>query len=286
MLHISVIFALLSLFFAGLNDVFFKKYAQKERSRGMYVLGIGIIWTVLQVFTFILKDVPFALDSITFTYGLTAGLFLTLSNILLLHSLTRINISLGSTIYRLNTIGVVILSFFVLHEPFGPIKFIGVTFGIVAVLFLYQKRDNTNHINYPLSFFWAVIIASIFRATYGVVAKAGILAEADPELMLLLISSSWIFGGACYAKYREKRFRFTRKKAAYSILSGILVFLIVNFLMLAIEHGQASVVIPIANMSFVIALFISVILRMERLTLRKCCAIGSAAVSIILLAQV
>lgn len=173
-----------------------------------------------------------------------------------------------------------------MHEPFGPIKFIGVTFGIVAVLFLYQKRDNTNHINYPLSFFWAVIIASIFRATYGVVAKAGILAEADPELMLLLISSSWIFGGACYAKYREKRFRFTRKKAAYSLLSGILVFLIVNFLMLAIEHGQASVVIPIANMSFVIALFISVILRMERLTLRKCCAIGSAAVSIILLAQV
>ena len=286
MLHISVIFALLSLFFAGLNDVFFKKYAQKDRSRGMYVLGIGITWTVLQVFTFILKDVPFALDSITFTYGLTAGLFLTLSNILLLHSLTRINISLGSTIYRLNTIGVVILSFFVLHEPFGPIKFIGVTFGIVAVLFLYQQRDNTNHINYPLSFFWAVIIASIFRATYGVVAKAGILAEADPELMLLLISSSWIIGGACYAKYREKRFRFTRKKAAYSILSGILVFLIVNFLMLAIEHGQASVVIPIANMSFVIALFISVILRMERLTLRKCCAIGSAAVSIILLAQV
>ena len=286
MLHISVIFALLSLFFAGLNDVFFKKYAQKDRSNGMYVLGIGITWTVLQVFTFILKDVPFALDSITFIYGLTAGLFLTLSNILLLHSLTRINISLGSTIYRLNTIGVVILSFFVLHEPFGPIKFIGVTFGIVAVLFLYQKRDNTNHINYPLSFFWAVIIASIFRATYGVVAKAGILAEADPELMLLLISSSWIFGGACYAKYREKRFRFTRKKAAYSLLSGILVFLIVNFLMLAIEHGQASVVIPIANMSFVIALFISVILRMERLTLRKCCAIGSAAVSIILLAQV
>ena len=278
MLHISVIFALLSLFFAGLNDVFFKKYAQKERSRGMYVLGIGITWTVLQVFTLILKDVPFALNSITFTYGLAAGLFLTLSNILLLHSLTHIDVSLGSTIYRLNTIGVVILSFFVLHEPFGPMKFIGVTCGTIAVLFLYQKRDNTNHINYSLSFFWAVIIASIFRATYGVVTKAGILAEADPELMLLLISSSWIVGGACYATYREKRFRFTKKKAAYSILSGILVFFIVNFLMLAIEHGQASVVIPIANMSFVIALFISVTLKMERLILRKCCAIGSAAV--------
>ena len=104
--------------------------------------------------------------------------------------------------------------------------------------------------------------------------------------MLLLISSSWIVGGAFYAKLREKRFRFTRKKIAYSILSGGLVFLIVNFLMLAIKHGQASVVIPIANMSFIIALSISVTMKMEQLTVRKCCAIGSAALSIVLLSQV
>lgn len=286
MLNSSVIFALLSLFFAGVNDIVFKKYSNKDRSRGMYVFGIGIIWSVLQVITFILKDVPFSYNSITLIYGLAAGLFLTLSNILFLHSLTHIDISLGSTIYRLNTIGVVILSFFVLHEAFGPMKFMGVTCGIIAVLFLYQKQDSTHHAYNSLPFFWAVIIASLFRATYGVVTKAGILLKADPEIMLLLISSSWIVGGACYAKFREKRFRFTRKKIAYSILSGGLVFLIANFLMLAIKHGQASVVIPIANMSFVIALFISVTMKMEQLTLRKCCAIGSAAVSIILLSQV
>jgi len=281
-----MIFALLSLFFAGINDIVYKKYSTKDRSRGMYVFGIGIIWSILQVFTYILKDVPFSYNSITLIYGLAAGLFLTLSNILLLYSLTHIDISLGSTIYRLNTIGVVILSFFVLHEDFGPIKFIGVTCGIIAVLFLYQKQDSTHQAFNSLPFFWAVIIASLFRATYGVVTKVGILLKADPEIMLLLISSSWIVGGACYAKFREKRFRFTRIKIAYSILSGGLVFLIVNFLMLAIKHGQASVVIPIANMSFVIALFISVTMKMEQLTVKKCCAIGSAAVSIIFLSQV
>ena len=31
----------------------------------------------------------------------------------------------------------------------------------------------------------------------------------------------------------------------------------VNFLMLAIKYGQASIVIPIANMSFMVALFVS-----------------------------
>jgi len=76
-----MIFALLSLFFAGINDIVYKKYSTKDRSRGMYVFGIGIIWSILQVFTYILKDVPFSYNSITLIYGLAAGLFLTLSNI-------------------------------------------------------------------------------------------------------------------------------------------------------------------------------------------------------------
>jgi uncharacterized membrane protein len=61
--------------------------------------------------------------------------------------------------------------------------------------------------------------------------------------------------------------------------------LIVNFLMLAIETGQASIVIPIANMSFIFALFIAKIMGMEVLNFRKCCAITLAVLSIALLAK-
>ena len=83
---------------------------------------------------------------------------------------------------------------------------------------------------------------------------------------MILISLSWIIGGAFYAKLSEKRFKITRKKIIYSVVSGILVFLIVNSLMLALENGQASIVIPVANMSFVFALLISITLKMELLT--------------------
>lgn len=41
-------YALLSLVFAGLNDVVFKRYSQKDRSRGMYIFGVGVVWTALQ----------------------------------------------------------------------------------------------------------------------------------------------------------------------------------------------------------------------------------------------
>ena len=39
-----VLYALLSLFFAGLNDLVFKRYAAKDRSRGMVVFAIGLVW--------------------------------------------------------------------------------------------------------------------------------------------------------------------------------------------------------------------------------------------------
>jgi uncharacterized membrane protein len=51
----------------------------------------------------------------------------------------------------------------------------------------------------------------------------------------------------------------------------------VNTLLLALQHGKASVVIPIANLGFVLAL------TMERLTPRKCLAMVFAVVAIFML---
>ena len=278
-----ILFATLSMLFAGLNDVVFKRYSAKERSRGMYVLGIGLVWTILQSATFWFKGTPFIIDRTTLLFGFSAGVFLTLSNLLLIESLTHINVSLGSTIYRLNTIGVILLSVVFLGETVGVFKVAGILMGICGVLLLYQKSHPDRENRTVILFFSVAIIASIFRATYGVITKGGILQQADPEMMLLLISSCWIVGGGLYAIGKERRFRFTRKKMVYSFLSGLLVYLIVNCLMSAVKIGEASIVIPIANMSFVVALALSVGLRMETLTLRKIGAIVCAALSIILL---
>jgi uncharacterized membrane protein len=65
----------------------------------------------------------------------------------------------------------------------------------------------------------------------------------------------------------------------------VLVYLIVSTLFAALERGDASVVVPIANLSFVVALGISIVLGMERLSARKCTAIALACVSITLLTQ-
>ena len=280
-----IIYALLSLLFAAAHDVVFKRYAAKDRSRGTYVFGIGLIWLILQVPTAIAQGVEIPLAAVTLGFGLVTGLFVTTSNLLLLESLTHIDASLGSTIYRLNTLGVVVLAMLFLDEPLGVFKGLGILAGVVSVFLLYQRDVNckTTQRTFMLYFSLAVA-ASLFRALYGVTSKAGLLNGADLQPMLIIGALSWVVGGAGYAVLREKRLRVTRVKAMYSLLSGVLVFLIVNFLLLAIEHGQASTVIPIANMSFILAFVLSVALGMEHFTPRKLTAVVVAVCSIVLLA--
>lgn len=283
MLSHAIWYALLSLFFAGLLDVVYKRYSRKERSRGTYVFGIGVVWCVLQTVTLVISGEALVVDATSIRYGLFAGLCLTLSNLLLLESLTHINISLGSTVYRLNTIGVVVLAFLFLGEGLGGLKLLGVGLGIVAVGLLYRPDSTTvdsQKNDHFLPFFLMAVVASMFRAGYGVITRGGILDQADPQTMLLFCALCWVVGGALYARLREGRFRLTKKKVGYSLVSGVLVFLVVAFLMLAVKYGEASIVIPIANMSFVMAMILSVVLRFEPFSFRKAAAMVVACLAI------
>ena len=281
----GVVFALLCLFLTGCNDVLFKRYSIGGHSRGMLIFGVGLIWTLAQWSLAQIQETPIEFNNATLIFGLMAGAFVTLSNLLLLESLRHIEVSLGATIYRLNTIGVILLSFVFLNEPFGWFKGFGILIGLISVLFLYQGEVSSSNQKQLLLYVGVAVVASFFRAAFGVSTKAGFLEGADRNSMLLIISSSWIVGGAVYALWRERRFRITWEKTRFICLSSFLVVGVSNFLMLALQHGEASTVIPIANMSFVIALLLSVALKMETFTTSKIWAMVLAAGSILCLAK-
>ena len=116
-------------------------------------------------------------------------------------------------------------------------------------------------------------------------SKAAVSRGVDLQLLLLVNGPVWIVAGWAYARLREPPMRFTRAKLGYSLLSGTLICGIANFLMLALERGDASVVVPIANMSFLVTILISVATGMERLTARKLLAIVLTVTAIVVLAR-
>ncbi len=280
----AVAFALLSMTFGGLIDTLYKVYARKARSRGVYLFGMGLVWLLLQLVELGARGESLQFNSTELRYGIAAGAMVTLSNLLYIESMTHLDISLGATIYRLNTVGVVMLGFLFLAEPLGSIKMLGIACAVIAVIFLYQRHDGDRGrlIN---AFLWVIILAAILRAAFGVIAKGGIMAGASPSMIMVSAAACWMAGGLCYTLYRERSMSVGLKEIGYCVGSGLVVFAIVNFLMLGLRYGEATIVIPIANLSFVVALAISVGLGYERLTSQKCVAVGFAAAAIFLLSR-
>ncbi len=280
----AVVFALLSMTFGGFIDTLYKVYARRARSRGVYLFGMGLVWLLLQLIELHARGDSLNFTSADLRYGVAAGVMVTLSNLLYIESMTHLDISLGATIYRLNTVGVVILGLLFLAEPLGGLKMLGIASAVIAVIFLYQ-RDESERGRIVATFIWVIIFASLLRAAFGVIAKGGMMVGASASMIMVISAVCWMAGGLCYALFRERRLSTGRKEIGYCVASGLVVFAIVNFLMLGLSYGEATVVIPIANLSFVVALAISVALRYERLTARKCIAVAFAAAAIFLLSR-
>ena len=278
----AVAFALLSMTFGGLIDTLYKVYARKALSRGAYLLGMGLVWLLLQLVELGVHGEALKLSSEDLRFGIAAGIMVTLSNLLYIESMTHLDISLGATIYRLNTVGVVVLGFLFLAEPLGGVKLLGIACAIVAVVFLHQRGEGEGARLVGV-FIWVILLAALLRAAFGVISKAGITAGASPSMIMVLAAACWVVGGFMYALWKERRLPVGREEVAYCVASGLVVFAIVNFLMLGLRYGEATIVIPIANLSFIVALGISIALGYEHLTKRKCIAVAFAAAAIVLL---
>lgn len=282
-MNVAILWALASLVCAGLVDLSYKRYAMRPRSRGIFLCGMGTVWLVLQLAVISVDQQHFVIDGITLRYGLAAGLAVTLSNLLLIEAMTHLNVSLGSTIYRLNTIAVVVMAFVFLGETISILALCGIAAGVVAVLFLYRRDENAGASHLPVLFLSIAIIAALLRATFGVVSKAGLEANANQPGLLVIGAVSWMVGGIVYTMWRERPIRFDDRSAWLTLFGGLVVFGTVNTLLLALRYGNASVVIPVANLGFILALVAGVAWGMERMTPRKGVAMAFAVGAVFLL---
>ena len=141
---LPIVFALGALVCAALNDIVFRKYASLRLSVGWYVSTIGFSWALLQL----LLDLaaagsprrmhvlqPWRLHTLMWAPAL--ALVLALANILLIEALAGVDASAGSTIYRLNTVGVVLGGWVLLGEQLRAAQIAGVAAGVAAIMLLY-----------------------------------------------------------------------------------------------------------------------------------------------------
>jgi drug/metabolite transporter (DMT)-like permease len=275
-----VLFALGSMFCAGLNDLIFKQYTARGRSRGAYIALIGAIWGL---FFYVMGSLSGGLkfDSETVSYGLISGTVTIIANILLLEGFRGVDASVGSTIYRLNFVVVVFLAPFFFAEQMTLWKLGGLTLATSSVFLMSWSRDSKPMFSgRTFSFFLLlVIIASILRGLMGFFYKLGTMHVVDTNTFLFINALFWVFGGPMYGVIFERGLRVDLSVLLYGIVSGILVVGIASLLFLSLKAGEAIIAVPIAQLSFVVTAVLSVWLLKERVTpwrvLGIFCAVGT-----------
>ena len=278
-------YALLSLVCAGILDVVFGRYSRGRAVTGAYLVATGLCVIVGQVLALFAAGIGLSFDRSAVLWGITAGAIVLFANALLIESLARLQISLGSTIYRLNTIAVVVFAVVFLGETLTALKVAGVVLGVIGVVLLYHRGGRSGSDRAVLAGIGIAIAASLLRAVFGIVSKAGLSGGTDPLVFMLYIGAGWTLGGVVYGVIRRAPSVAWGSVLPYALLSGTLICLVASFLMLGLRSGEASVVIPIANMSFIVALLAAAALGMERITARKLGAIACAACAIVLLTR-
>ena len=275
----AIIFALGSLICGAVNDSIFKLYSAKKTTIGLYLSFIGMIWASIFLLVVFFQGGTFSSRDIL--WGVLSGVFSILANILLIEGMKGCEAGVASTIYRLNLVPAALFAIIFMGESYGVYKILGILFAFIAVLFFFPgKEKKERHLSVAL-----IVVGALLRAGMGITYKFALNSGATEMNLLVVNGVCWIIGGILYFLIREKTaekhfFRISK----YGVWSGFFVSGIVVCMMLALKHGDASVVLPISQMSFLGTAVIAALFLHEKLSMTKKIGMGFAILCIISMA--
>ena len=275
----AILYALGSLLCGAINDSIFKLYSAKKTTVGLYFSFIGVIWAVVFSGVVFLHGGTFSSQDLL--WGLISGVFSILANILLIEGMKGCEAGVASTVYRLNLAPAALFAIVFMRESCGVYKISGILFALIAVLLFFPGKEQKES-----RFSVALIVAgALLRAAMGISYKVALNHHATEMNLLVVNGVCWIIGGVLYFLIREKSakkhfFRISK----YGVWSGLFVCGIVVCMMLALKHGDASIVLPISQMSFLGTAVIAALFLHEKLSLKKKAGMGFAILCVVSMA--
>ena len=285
----AIVYAFCCLLFAAVNDFVFKLFANHSqasadrKSCGGFVTLVGLVEVIL--LSPLIHDVADWKASLL--WGLLGGFLSVASNILLIESMRFQSAGVSSTIFRLNMVLVVLGSFLFLGESMTWLVVTGVVCAALAVIAFIPGRSGSNGGSSPSRAglgFCLALAACLLRALMSLSYKGAFTHGADVNVVTVVTGAWWVVGGPIFACVREHHVSLPdRSEWIIGLTSGVLVCGIVFFMARMNACGNASIVNPIAQMSFLGTFLLSAVFLKERFTARKVVAILLGCVAILCL---
>jgi len=180
-------------------------------------------------------------------------------------------------IIRLNFAVTGVLTVVFLAEPLTGPRIVAVCLVGLAILLMGPGLKAALGSMRPLAF---ALGAMLLFGFIGLLYKFALRAGATPGAMVFAQSLGVFIMAAPYAIYRKEKFEFSGGSFWVPVICGVLTSVSYVALATAFTYGDAVVVAPIAQLSFVLTALLAIVFLGERPGTRKIFGLGAAVAAV------
>ena len=274
-------FALGAMACFGVSDLIYKRGAAAGIPSGDFLMAQAWMFCPgVTLYAWLSGNLDVHLSAL---WGALAGAFLFVALYNFTQSLHGGAVSTNAPIFRLNFTLTAALAILILHEPLTAAKAIALGCALVAVwLLLAEPGPERGKVNFAS--LARVLLATVAMALTNLFYKIGLQHGTLPETMVA--AQAWMFCSLATLSglLRHGRIRVPPRGWSYAAATALGLFGAFVLLLHGLALGPASVLVPVAQMSFVITALAGIAIFGERLDLRKGCGLGVATIALILFA--
>jgi len=277
-----ILYAVLAMACYGLSDFIYKQAAMAGMRADQFLMAQAWVFCPTVIGYAVITQ-NFALTPAAL-WGSLAGLFYFIGFYFFVRSLASGSVSTNSTIFRLNFIITVVLAIVLLGEPLTMTKVAGLALALIATWLLVSTGATKSAVS-ARSRQTSLIQVGIATISFGTATffhAQGLKHGATPE-MLIVAQAAIFMPVATVVSYRTNgNLRLPQGIFRYSLPASIVLACATLFLLRGLILGSASVLVPIAQMGFIVAALLGIFVLREGTTTRKVfgltCALGALAV--------
>ncbi len=188
--------------------------------------------------------------------------------------------SVSTPVYRMGFVVTAMVAVAFLGEAVTLLKILGLALTGCAIFLFSEFRLSGFAAGRVASILWAVA-AMVSVGLVNVVYKLGVAGGVAPTMFLHSQSVFFITISLIYSFAAQGGPRFSRKGWAHALVTAACFCLGNVALLAALRDGEATVVTPIAQLSFVVSTFLAVWQLSEKMTPRKFLGLAAAVGTIL-----
>ena len=275
--------ALGAMVFLGLADLAYQRGAAAGVRPHHFLLGQAWCFAPA-VFAYGLATGTLAMGP-AFAWGMGAGVFVFVALFHFARALKAGPVSVVAPVFRLSFTVTVALAVVVLGEPVTGWKVAGFVLALAAVWLLLGAAGGRTTLPAPRQAIGLALIAMAAMGVANFLYKVGALTGAPPAAFIAGQASIFLPLATAFSWISDRGMRAPRhlwapaSAAAFSFLFALVL------LFHSLERGEASVLVPITQMGFVVTATFGVLVLKEPLKARKAAGLACAVAALAALAR-